>query len=317
MNANIDAENVTSGYHIAWNEPEALPYEFLPNKLTLIDTYEDDTDSDAHVVPGLVTDMETDLSPMLELDGLRYLRLPVRIPLLEVLDEDIVPIVPLTDVPKSNVKSFLDRSGKDLVSLELCAVQSELLEFDETKQGLEINRDYMTALLDGLVFPNLKHLSLQNWVLPGHDRLENFFSRHRSTLKEVNLLQCLVSKDQDPTDFGRWAGQNLSLVGVSIDIHPEAKMEDLVKRNDNDLEPWDDSDGEDTDWRRHDGNLQEQTGYRTASAAPGEPYSWTKTELEALWLSGRPNCLKVAAVKPYPFKAPRKSPFDTLADWSE
>ncbi|KAK4496361.1 hypothetical protein PRZ48_012341 [Zasmidium cellare] len=303
LTTRADPERLDVQYTHVWNQPAGLPHDFLSDQAKLLAKNEKSRffGSDVYQVPGLAIDWAAGLDSVLELESLRHLRLPVRIPLIDAMDHGFVS---LTDVPDSNLKHSLGSSGNHLVSLELCAVQADLLREEEAKKGVKVNRHYLIALVQDLELAHLKHLVLQNWALPSQSVLKKFFSQHASTLREVRLLECCIVRDLDLVQFGRWVGRHMSLTGVELDLHPDSDMETLLKP-DPDSDSDDDSDDISDDG--FDDDSSAASDLRDESPQPRQ--HWDMTELQNLWLSGRPNCLKPHIAESYPFKATREELF--------
>lgn len=92
-------------------------------------------------------------------------------------------------------------------------------------------------------------VELYIWPLPQQSSFGNFLCKLKSTLKELRIVDCAIF--EDPSLLGRWAGANMLLSGVEVNVLPESK----------DAKDMD-------DWHR-----------------------WDVDDLEALWLADRPNSL--------------------------
>jgi len=66
-------------------------------------------------------------------------------------------------------------------------------------------------------YSRLKTVDLQGWILP-QVLLEEFLTRHASTLRAIRFINCHLVGDQ--VSLAKWAGKALDLDGIEISLIP-------------------------------------------------------------------------------------------------
>jgi hypothetical protein len=180
---------------------------------------------------------------------LQHLRLPIKFQWRDIPDMFLDISFRISDTFLSRM---LECSSPNLVRLSLSSLDLLYLHRSGRTGVRSHGRRCLEFLLFPLSFGALEHLELQCWPLPRRAACQEFLLKHSSTLKELRLLRCVVS--EDPRSLGRWAGKNMCLSGVDMDLTEE--------------------DADETD-------------------SQGQHY-WGNSDLQGLWLAGRPNSLSHA-----------------------
>ena len=158
--------------------------------------------------------------------------LPLDVPLIPSWDLRIAPYSPHgmfdigPDIEDTFVYQMLEFSTPHVVRISLFALDLLSLSDDGNTCIRSKGRRCLESLLFPLTFSSLQHLDLRGWPLPEGIRFEEFLSMHSSSLRELRLVECVVT--EDPRRLGQWTGKSMLLNGVEIQVH--AKAEKHCKR---------------------------------------------------------------------------------------